>query len=186
MKEFKYEEKLNQFYRLLENQEGVIIRSDEIEPFHSKALIWFNETLFHVYAEYEKICLNNRIIYIDIIYTISIWLHFPSHYNEEDVLAFESWIANKIYSQDPDCKSYIGTGRTLLVDKTWNKCDLILTFELKEIKSNINIIDIIKLALEESQKKFGVSYSDKKEQIIKAISNKPEKIICKIPLINHL
>lgn len=37
MKEFKYEEKLNQFYRLLENQEGVIIRSDEIEPFHSKA-----------------------------------------------------------------------------------------------------------------------------------------------------
>lgn len=74
----------------------------------------------------------------------------------------------------------------MLVNKSWDHCDLILTFELKEIKSNINIIDIIKLALEEYQKKFGVSYSDKKEQIIKAISNKPEKIICKISPINHL
>lgn len=40
------------FLQLIDKQDGIICKKPDIHPFRRKACVWFDETVFHIYAQY--------------------------------------------------------------------------------------------------------------------------------------
>lgn len=181
MKLFNLVNAHNHFWRLIEKQNGVLSKIPEITPFGEKACIWFDDTVFHIYAqfndEYEMRRRKNRRY---VVFLINIWIAFPNDAKAEDALSLEKYLDFAIKLIDKKCSSYIGGGKSLIAKKMWDRGDkrphLFYTFRIENFPVRTDIVNSIKNILREAHKNFNFSYSDSKEELLKKCNEKHIRI----------
>ena len=170
-----------QFLQLIKSQDGVIYKKPDIYPFRRKACVWFDETLFHIYAQYvHEFDIKPRKKDLKCIkFLINVWIKFPDNTSEETALNLESYLNQRISDKDNNCYSYIGMGKTLLINHMWSekpqRAHLIYTFAIQDFPVRSDIVEKIKEVLREAQDIFKFSYSDYKNEFIEKLCelNKP-------------
>ena len=170
-----------QFLQLIKSQDGVIYKKPDIYPFRRKACVWFDETLFHIYAQYvHEFDIKPRKKDLKCIkFLINVWIKFPDNTSEETALNLESYLNQRISDIDNNSYSYIGMGKTLLVNHMWSekpqRAHLIYTFAIQDFPVRSDIVEKIKEVLREAQDIFKFSYSDDKNEFIEKLCelNKP-------------
>lgn len=170
-----------QFLQLINKQDGIICKKPDIFPFRRKACVWFDETLFHIYAQYvhayDKKPRKKDLKCIKFL--INVWIKFPDNTSEETALNLESYLNQRISDKDNNCYSYIGMGKTLLINHMWSekpqRAHLIYTFAILDFPVRSDIVEKIKEVLREAQDIFKFSYSDDKNEFIEKLCelNKP-------------
>ena len=149
-----------QFLQLIKSQDGVIYKKPDIYPFRRKACVWFDETLFHIYAQYvHEFDIKPRKKDLKCIkFLINVWIKFPDNTSEETALNLESYLNQRISDIDNNCYSYIGMGKTLLVNHMWSekpqRAHLIYTFAIQDFPVRSDIVEKIKEVLREAQDIF--------------------------------
>lgn len=160
------------FLQLIDKQDGIICKKPDIHPFGRKACVWFDDTVFHVYAQY----INQHVErpkkdLKSIKFAINIWIAFPDNARAEEALCLEQYLDCGIKLLDKRCSAYIGAGKSLIEKNMWDDGDkrphVIYTFDIKDFPVRGDIIDIIKDLLRKAQDKFGFSYSDNREDFLK-------------------
>ena len=159
------------FLQLLNNQNGLICKKADIYPFQRKACVWFDDTVFHVYAQYiNKYGKRPKKDLMCIKFAINIWIAFPDNARAEDALCLERYLDSAMKQIDKKCSAYIGAGKSLIEKNMWDDGDkrphLIYTFDIKDFPVRSDIIELIKTLLREAKNKFGFSYSDNRDDFI--------------------
>lgn len=163
------------FLQLINKQDGIICKKPDIYPFRRKACVWFDETVFHIYAKYVHVYDKNprKKDLKCIKFLINIWINFPDNTCEETALNLESYLNQRIRDIDNNCYSYIGMGKTLLVNHMWSekpqRAHLIYTFAIQDFPVRSDIVEKIKEVLREAQDIFKFSYSDSKTEFIEKL-----------------
>lgn len=181
MKLFNRVNAYRQFLQLIKSQDGIICKRPDIYPFRRKACVWFDETLFHIYAQYvHEFDIKPRKKDLKCIkFLINVWIKFPDNTSEETALNLESYLNQRISDKDNNCYSYIGMGKTLLINHMWSekpqRAHLIYTFAIQDFPVRSDIVEKIKEVLREAQDIFKFSYSDDKNEFIEKLCklNKP-------------
>ena len=106
------------FLQLIDKQDGIICKKPDILPFGRKACVWFDDTVFHVYAQY----INQHVErpkkdLKSIKFAINIWIAFPDNARAEEALYLEQYLDSSIKKINKKCCSYIGAGKSL-IEKT--------------------------------------------------------------------
>ena len=181
MKLFNRVNAYRQFLQLIKSQDGIICKRPDIYPFRRKACVWFDETLFHVYAQYvHEFDIKPRKKDLKCIkFLINVWIKFPDNTSEEIALNLEEYLNLRISAFGNKCHSHIGMGKTLLLNHMWSenpkRPHLIYTFAIQDFPVRSDIIEKIKEVLREAQDIFKFSYSDYKNEFIEKLCelNKP-------------
>ena len=172
-----------QFLQLIRSQDGIICKKPDIYPFRRKACVWFDETVFHIYAQYvhEDDNKPRKKDLKCIKFLINVWIKFPDNTSEETALNLEEYLNHRIRAIDNKCHSYIGMGKTLLLNHMWSedakRPHLIYTFAIQDFPVRSDIVEVIKDVLRDAQDMFKFSYSDSKKEFVEQLYDSKKHIL---------
>lgn len=160
----------------------MICKNPDIHPFRRKACVWFDETVFHIYAQYVHAydsCRKRNDLKC-IKFLINVWIKFPDNSTGRDVFNLEEYLNCEVGAIDKHCSSYTSMGKTLINKNMWDAgTHLIFTFEIKDFPVRNDIVDVIKNILREAKNIFNFSYSDNKDDFIEMFDSQKHMMISK-------
>lgn len=169
MKIYKSYDVLDYYSRIITSAVMIRINAPHISPFGFKDIIFLDDIVLHAWIESSP----ENSMYYKIIFNVI--LHFSEEWFEDDVWELESYLNQEIYTYDENCRCRITCGYTSLRIHTWSKgsrFDPIFSFIIEEFPVKTDILERIKIILNETKMKYKFKYSDKRENIIERIHKK--------------
>ncbi len=166
MKIYKSYDVLDYYSKIITSEMFIRRKAPNIFPFAFKDVIFLDDLILHSWIERA----SEKQMYYKIIFNVI--LHFSENWFEDDVWELESYLNQEIYASNQNCRCKITCGYTSLRQQTWSKgsrSDPIFSFIIEEFPVRTNILDRIKIVLNEAKQKYDFQYSDKREQIIERI-----------------
>jgi hypothetical protein len=172
----------DQFMQLIESQDGIISIRPDFYPLYMKAYVWFDETVFHIFAKsvHKKDEASPKKDMKCIEFLINIWIKFPDNTSEETALGLEKFLDQRIKAIDNNYYAQMW-GKSLFVNHMWSKNPkrphLIYTCAIPDFSVRSDIVEKYKEVLREAQDIFKFSYSDNKNDCIKSVSESDTSIL---------